>query len=140
MTKSESLEHFKKLIAAALTLGVAGLKGDQDYVKNRIPGERFQFEVPCSEGRAARRANGGCSWGALRILIDWICEMSGAVAPHASYAKEAHVLKNSFVLVTTYAPNEVSAHEVLEAVAVMTKAFQSWGVEMDKVQHLLELA
>lgn len=132
---TDSLVHFQRLISAALTLSVAGLKNDD----TQTPGKRFQFEVPCSPGREARRVNGAVGHVGLRTMVDWICTHSGAIAPHLAKSQEAHVLNNSYGLVIIHAPRAVSAHEVVESAALLFEAFQSWGIDPHEINRAMEL-
>lgn len=135
----DSLNAFDKLVMAALTLGVGGLKGDRDSITEAIGGRPFQFDVPYSDGRSAIHTRGGCGWGASKMLLELICEHSGAIAPYQAACLDQEAIETEFGVTTVYAPRSVSAHELLEAGGLLSDALIAWGKTPEQVEGLLTL-
>lgn len=135
-TTEESLTRFKALVNAALTLGLAGLAGGPAAVKLCIPGGHFEFQVPYTEGRKVVLVEAPFSRRcALRRIITKICEKSGAIAPCRGFSS-IEFLETRGEPVHFVGPREASAHEVMQANALLAEALAQWG---SKTAHIAKL-
>lgn len=133
----DSLDRFEKLVEAALTLSLAGLANDPEGVAPLIAGQRFFFDVPYIGPRPAVRVIASSAIGALRLLLDEICERSGALAPLPPDAAVTAMVEY-YARIAVDAPEEPSAHEVVAATTFLLESLVELGSDPAVLTRLME--
>lgn len=136
----ETMRRFEQLVTAAQTLAIAGLANDPIQVRVAARSSDFIFHVPYVEGiRSHWVAGGGYYHGALKALLNEICEKSGVFAYYQDVASRSWLV-TQIKLVRVTAPDEVTAHEVVAANALLREALAAWGNPPDLIDTWLEPA
>lgn len=137
VTQHLEIAEFRTLIGAALTLAVAGLDGDPDWLNDNVKGSPFQFKIPYSRGNLAHKTRGGWLSGALHDILNDLCQRSGVVVRYESAYQDPDVIANDYYVMTVYAPSQASAHEVVAASALLEDGLARLGCHADYIEHVL---
>lgn len=134
---SPSLDRFRALVKAALTLAVAGRWNVNIGPAVAAAGRTFDFQVPFLPDGACRWRDHGIYFGKLNFLLRHICDYSEPVAANGPIDAE----EEAYALIHIHAPDraeDLTGHEVIAAHALLTEALAAWHLDPSAIEQVLK--